>query len=104
MIKQYHEGHQNAPMIVCDICGEKVSGNGAAVLTRDVPEKTFGPVLHVHKGKCHDAAEKQFQDKGMDDAWDELGDHMVQLFLNAGFDESTIRKYHERLRVDVGQG
>jgi len=93
MIKIFVQNSRYSPIIVCDICGRKIDNamEGAAVFNNRtpsgdlLPDGAIQPVIHAHKGKCHDLAESKV---GEHDAavWIELETHVRFLVHNTGLD------------------
>jgi hypothetical protein len=98
-IQILHRDGRTAPVIVCDICGDMISDvrEGAAVFNCKVAPNSKTPVLHAHKGGCHDAAEHRFDDPG----WDELGLHLYRVGFNSGLKHEEEAAREKRLR-DAG--
>lgn len=85
MIRVLEKSGRSCPVLLCDICGERIEnlGLGAAVFPRTTAEDELREVLHVHKRACHDAAERQLA--GLKGApWQELQDHFIYLVSNSG--------------------
>lgn len=74
-----------APVIICDVCQQRiVDGGMAAVVTNsrgsydeDLIQTTF-----VHKGQCHKTAEDKLG--GNDGGWTELTTFLARLVVNSG--------------------
>ena len=81
-----YRGLDIRPVFSCDVCNEPIIDirEAAAVYRNDgVGEGELLAVMHVHKGKCHDEADRRFA--GQDLApWAELADHIEELL--AGID------------------
>jgi hypothetical protein len=68
--------HANLSVIVCDVCRERIVDfrNAATVLRDPPPGKVASkPNLHVHKGACLDAVERERAGSGAL-LWTELSD------------------------------
>ena len=76
---------RSAPVLVCDSCCERITDAGmAAAVFQPASERTeLQPVLHVHKGRCHDKADAKCGGRTGGN-WVELDRHLLQLFLNSG--------------------
>ena len=85
MIRVVEKNARTYPLLICDICGERIEnlGLGAAVFPRTDVDGEINDVLHVHKRSCHDAAERKVGG-GKGAPWQELQDHFVYLMANAG--------------------
>lgn len=74
-----------APQLIYDICEQAITDDMAAAISRKQVsgEVSLERILHVHKGKCLDAAEEQLG--GEDETgWMELLDHLTMLVHNCG--------------------
>ncbi len=81
----YREGRY-APVVVCDICEQRITNaNLAVAVGTDVYGKDpeLISVLHAHKGTCHDAAEAKLGGR-IKTGWDELSHHLLHLVQNIG--------------------
>ena len=87
MIKILFKEELSCPIFNCDICGDMIGepDEGAAMFadlaTRRENAKT--EVLHVHKGKCYEIAEKRFDTRI---EWQPLGAHLYFLCANTDVD------------------
>jgi hypothetical protein len=92
MIGNLRKDGTNAPMIVCDVCRERITDfqMGAAVFPLGTPNGHISPVLHAHKRTCHDAADAQVREQGGTPGWDELRDHVRWLAANCGLTPATL--------------
>ena len=81
-----YRGLDIRPVFSCDVCNQLIADiqYAAAVYRNDgVGEGELLTVLHVHKGSCHDEAERRFA--GEDRApWAELADHVEELLASVG--------------------
>jgi hypothetical protein len=98
MIQLQSDGDLNprvSPVFVCDICHEPITkvGKGAAAFrSNGLGEGETYKVLHVHKGGCHNTAEKQVVgERG--GVWHELADHLNDVAVGLGV---TIRSMVNR--------
>ncbi|MEA5420778.1 hypothetical protein VB712_16215 [Spirulina sp. CCNP1310] len=84
MIKVFKEGNVTVPMFVCDICNKPITdGEMAVAVFQNLPLLDgieTAEVLHAHKGRCHDVAEKRL---GKTAGFDELTNHCRYLLNNA---------------------
>lgn len=78
---------RSAPILLCDYCEERITdaGMGAAVFQPASESTELQPVLHVHKGRCHDSADAKCGGRTGGD-WVELDRHLLQLLFNSGID------------------
>jgi hypothetical protein len=71
MFKVKNQDGRNAPLLICDICGQCIEDGALAGV---IYEKTGNPLwsdVHVgHKGQCLDSLEHRLGDKY--DGWEEL--------------------------------
>jgi hypothetical protein len=86
MFKTVHvrEGY-NAPYIFCDVCQERIENAEDAIsfnMGDTCQVKSSAPVIHIHKGKCDDAAREKIGDEAY--GWDELSRHLLQIIYNSG--------------------
>lgn len=90
MIKILDQAGRSAPIMECDICGERIDrvGAAAAVFPRSGRDGETLPVLHVHKGPCHDQAEHRLGGNA-GAPWQELRHHIVYLLNNIGMDANA---------------
>jgi hypothetical protein len=71
-----------ASVITCDVCARTIADAGMAAALRAAD----GIAIHVHKGACHDRAEKHLARGG----WMELIEHIEQLAANSNATSSEI--------------
>src|SRR5579871_2598867 len=88
MLKMVHRGEgRAAPAFYCDICGDRIEdANLAAIVyirrVSQVGEK-FDP-LTVHKGNCHNVAERRLSTTTEDCVvWEELSIFLARLLCNS---------------------
>src|SRR5881275_672957 len=86
MIKLRNDELGYTPVAVCDICHQVITDVGYGAAVWRIPRQHLGDVfdvLHVHKGRCHDQADRQLvgEDKA---SWHELGIHLADLTVNLG--------------------
>ena len=87
MIVSRNEGGRRAPVLVCDICEQPIRDGGLAAAVFQNEQKVgveLDQILHVHKGKCMDAAEAKLGGS-LVTGWRELSDHLIDLLHNCGF-------------------
>lgn len=65
-------------LVMCDICGTTIDHNRAGVALGVEGE----PVLHAHKGHCHDEAQDIVLASGGRHGFFELNSHLAQLAEN----------------------
>lgn len=89
MLKILHREGRAAPVFVCDICGDMIcdATEGLAVFSCTAKDNEKTEVIHAHKGRCHDEAEKRFENDG----WAELGRHLYMLTVNTGPQDGVAR-------------
>lgn len=83
MIKILENNGNSAPILICDICGERINNarEGAAVFGDKASDKGVKDVKHVHKASCHDMAEIELAGE---DNWQEMSQHLRLLLHNVG--------------------
>lgn len=82
----------SCPFVFCDVCGDAISDplEGAAVFDMTAKsDKT--DVLHAHKGKCHDEAEKRIGEKVS--GWQELSAHIYFLCTNLDITPARLEEF-----------
>jgi hypothetical protein len=94
MIRVDYDGKTYAPHFYCDICHQPITDarRGAAVspIGMAIPDGHARlDVLHVHKGKCQDAAEDRVGGRA-NAGWDELIDHVRHLARNTGLTPESL--------------
>lgn len=96
MIKMLSASGRSAPVLMCDVCGERIKlvGMGAAVFPRSDSDGAEVEVLHVHKGECHDKAESRVG-SGKGAPWQELGNHFSYLLHNIGLPMSRLQELEQ---------
>lgn len=93
MIKILFKHALSCPVFCCDVCSDMISdlNEGAAVFP-DFPRRKENQkieVLHVHKGKCYELAEKRLESKC---EWQPLGAHLYFLCANIEVDPKQLEK------------
>lgn len=96
-------GH-NCPVIVCDMCGERLNNaaKAAVVFQNFQPEGAKIRMLHVHKGNidghtCHQEAEALLSAGGKNMVgWEEMKTFLSDLVDNAGFPPHDIEAHVSR--------
>lgn len=103
MIEMHTIDGRNCPVMVCDMCGEKLdnAGKAAAVFQNFTPEGSKLRVLHVHKGRidgktCHAEAEALLGVGGADVGWQEMKTFLVDMAANCGFPGAAMAEYDKR--------
>ena len=107
MIKYQYKDDKWGPVLFCDFCGTRIKDvRLGAVLTKSPTGETPIPntdcnqivldVLHVHKGRCIDAAEKL---PGVNPGWEELSVHLVTLVYNLRFQPETLIEVREMINA-----
>jgi hypothetical protein len=84
ILVHYAEGRYT-PVLACDICEKRITDGqlGAVVFKHPNPgESELLPVMHVHKGNCHKAAEERLGGD-LRCGWLELQTHLLYLVLNS---------------------
>lgn len=84
------EGDRLVHAIFCDACQSVIADAAMAALVcvrTDLP-RTAG-AMHVHKGRCLDAAEHALREQELWDGWIELSAHLAQLVAGLGFELAT---------------
>lgn len=94
---------RNCPVIVCDICGDRLAeaSKAAAVFQNFMPDGAKLRLLHVHKGSidghsCHAEAEALLGMNGEATGGQEMKAYLADLAANAGFPAAQMMEYEER--------
>lgn len=100
---------QNCPVLVCDLCGERLTDAGKAAVVFDnfAPNNAKLKALHVHKGKidgktCHEEADSLIKAGGGTPGWQEMRSCLTDLVTNVGFPLEDMVKYDKRMRDAFG--
>lgn len=103
MIEIQLVGDINAPMLFCDVCGDRIEDAGKAAVVFDNFRKDGerAKTLHVHKGiidgkTCHHEADLIIRSGGGTPGWQELKRHLVDLAHNVGFPASAMVEYDKQ--------
>lgn len=90
----------SAPMLFCDICGDRLSeaGRAAVVFDNFREDGERAKVLYIHKGKmdgktCHHEADLIIRAGGGTPGWQELKQHLVDLAQNVAFPGDEMAQY-----------
>lgn len=81
------EGDRLVHAIFCDACQAVIADATMAALVcvrTDLP-RTAG-AMHLHKGRCLDAAEQALRGQELWDGWVELAAHLEQLVAGLGYE------------------
>lgn len=96
----------NCPVVVCDICGERLAeASKAAVVFQNFQQDGAKlRLLHVHKGRidgrtCHQEAEALLGAPKASVGWQELKAFMVDLSHNVGFGPAEMVEYDDQPRL-----
>lgn len=93
MIKILFKDTLSCPIFSCDICSDMIGDltEGAAVFADVAQRRENGKieVMHVHRGKCHELAEKKLSLKS---EWQPLGAHLYFLCANIEVDGKHLDK------------
>ena len=87
----HHKPGRYAPVLFCDICAKPITDAGlaaAVTVSHPIPEGETSEVMYVHKGDCHDAADRRLGKKA---GWDELSRHLRQLLYNTGLSPKKLQ-------------
>ena len=84
------EGDRLVHAIFCDACQGVIADAtmAALVCVRTELPRTAG-AMHVHKGRCLDAAEQALRGQQLWDGWIELSAHLAQLVAGFGYELAT---------------
>ena len=103
MLEIHSIGGNNCPVIVCDICGDRLdeASKAAAVFQNFTPDGSKLRLLHVHKGSidgrtCHAEPEALLGKNGVAVGWQEMKTFLADLAANAGFPAVEMAEYDER--------
>lgn len=87
-------------MLICDMCGERISEAGKAAVVYDsfIKNGERAKALHVHKGNidgktCHHEADLIIRSGGGSPGWQELKRHLADLAHNVGFPAAAMAEY-----------
>jgi len=90
----------NCPILICDVCGERIQDASKAAIVFDnfQPNGSRVKALSVHKGNidgktCHHEAELIIASGGGRAGWEELKAALTDLSSNVGFPASEMAKY-----------
>lgn len=90
----------SAPMLFCDVCGDRIAEAGKAAVVYDSFRKDGerAKALHVHKGTidaktCHREADLIIRSGGGTPGWQELKRHFADLAHNVGFPPASMADY-----------
>lgn len=93
----------NAPLLFCDICGDRITdaGKAAVVFDNSRSDGERAKTLHVHKGSidgktCHHEADLIIRSGGGTPGWQELKRHLTDLAHNVSFAADAMAKYDNR--------
>ena len=100
MIEIQMVGDISAPMLFCDVCGDRIAEAGKAAVVFDNFRKDGerAKTLHVHKGNidgktCHHEADLIIRSGGGTPGWQELKRHLADLAHNVGFPAAAMAEY-----------
>jgi hypothetical protein len=103
MVEIHFVEGRSCPVIVCDMCGERLSDPGKAAAVFANFGESGGKVraLLVHKGKidgrtCHEEAEALIRKEGGNAGWHEMKAFLADLVHNAGFPAKELADYVKR--------
>ena len=94
MIVSVSEEGRYAPVLICDICEQRITDAGLAGVVSRTDQAggvELNEVLYAHKGRCLDAAEEKLGGYRVT-GWRELSDHLIDLLYNCGL---TVEKLVE---------
>ena len=90
----------SAPILFCDVCGERITEAGKAAVVYDNFRQNGerAKTLHVHKGKidgmtCHEEADSIIRAGGGTPGWQELKRHLCDLAHNVAFPADQMVAY-----------
>ena len=91
------EGDRLVHAIFCDACQGVIADASMAALVcvRTELPRTAG-AMHVHKGRCLDAAEEALRSQELWDGWVELSAHLAQLVAGLGYELATPDGRHDQ--------
>ena len=102
MIEMHTSDGINFPILVCDVCGERITdaSKAAAVFENFAPNGSRVKVQIVHKGNiddktCHQVADAKIVSEGGRPGWQELKRHIVYLAANIGFPPNAMQAYDD---------
>lgn len=97
----------NCPVLVCDLCGERLTDAGKAAVVFDnfVSSNSKITAFHVHKGPidgktCHAEADTLIRAAGGTPGWQEMQRALTDLVANSGFPAEKMAKYDKRASCD----
>jgi hypothetical protein len=90
----------STPMLICDVCGERIedAGKAAVVFENFRPNGERVKTQHVHKGSidgktCHHEADLIIQSGGGSPGWQEWKRYLCDLAHNVAFPASKMVDY-----------
>lgn len=96
---------ENCPVLVCDMCGERLvnAGTSAVVFDNFAPQGSKLKALHVHKGSidgktCHQEAEDLIRSGGGTPGWQEMKTCLADLAHNIGFPPDQMAAFDRQRR------
>ena len=77
------------PRIICDVCEQPIIDFRNAMVAYGEPVEEDYPelsqVMHCHKDEpCQSEARRMASHLGWNGSWDEMGNHLVSIVINAG--------------------
>jgi hypothetical protein len=93
----------NCPVLVCDLCGERLvdAGKAAVVFNNFAANNSKIKAFHVHKGTidgktCHQEADTLIRAAGGTPGWQEMKRSLTDLVANSDFPADKMAEYAKR--------
>lgn len=98
MFEIHTQNGDNCPVLVCDMCGERLTNakKAAVVFDNFAPNNSKLKALHVHKGNldgqtCHQEADALIRAGGGTPGWQEMSACLTDLFHNTGMSQINLK-------------
>jgi hypothetical protein len=87
-------GGRHAPVVVCDVCRERIIDPDKAAAVYDMlAPGLVKTVYHVHKGECHDAFDARLDwQEGTSRSWMEFVPYWTDAMDNIGMTDEMVYK------------
>lgn len=94
MIEMRWRDKRYCPVITCDICGLQIEdATMGAVATERADDKSPSSTvrhLYVHKGRCHESADRALETPAGLPGWTELTHHLIYLSAGCGMSAACL--------------
>jgi hypothetical protein len=95
MIRIRYIEERYAPVVICDICEQRITNSGLAVIVyprRLGNEAELLEPWHVHKGTCLATADERLGGREKV-GWEELATHLMEVAMNCGRSSHQIKEH-----------